>query len=130
MNYLDDHDSIANADTDEKAQAHEIEKQLENDVLKRLSFVDRFLAVWIFLAMVIGITLGKTVPGIERKLERGTFVGTPIPIGMIYSYPFSNGIEGMGSTIVVVWMARLTSQWCYSCWLVGHDVSYIVSRQI
>jgi len=85
-NILDDHDSIANVDIDEKAEAHDIEKRLENDVLKRLSFVDRFLALWIFLAMAIGITLGKTVPGISQKLEKGTFVGTPVPIGVLSSY--------------------------------------------
>lgn len=50
--------------------------------LKGLSFLDRFLVLWIFLAMAIGITLGATVPDASSTLEKGKFVGVSLPIGM------------------------------------------------
>ena len=48
---------------------------------KSLGLLDRFLALWIFLAMVIGILLGNFVPDTGPALQRGKFVGVSVPIG-------------------------------------------------
>ena len=50
--------------------------------MKALSFLDRFLVVWIVLAMGIGIALGNTVDSVGPALQKGEFVGVSVPIGM------------------------------------------------
>lgn len=49
--------------------------------LKGLSFLDRFLVIWIILAMAIGILLGNLVPSTGPALQKGQFVGVSLPIG-------------------------------------------------
>jgi hypothetical protein len=46
-----------------------------------LGWLDRFLAIWIFLAMAIGIILGNFVENTGPALQKGKFVGVSIPIG-------------------------------------------------
>lgn len=57
------------------------EPQEKQSAFKNLGLLDRFLAVWIFLAMAIGIILGNFVPNTGPALQRGTFVGVSVPIG-------------------------------------------------
>jgi arsenite transporter len=54
-------------------------------VMRRLSFLDRYLTLWIFLAMVIGIGSGYLFPGMVKvltELQVGT-TSIPIAIGLI-----------------------------------------------
>jgi ACR3 family arsenite transporter len=44
-------------------------------VAKKLSFLDRYLTLWIFSAMAAGIALGFGAPGVTRSIERMS-VGT------------------------------------------------------
>ena len=34
---------------------------------KRLAFFDRYLTVWVFLCMVVGVVLGKALPGVTAS---------------------------------------------------------------
>ena len=65
----------------------DIEKQADEDpstkvsAFKSLGLLDRFLALWIFLAMAVGIILGNFVSNTGPALQKGKFVGVSVPIG-------------------------------------------------
>jgi len=58
------------------------ESQPANGVVKHLSFLDRYLTAWIFLAMSAGVGLGFLVPGVEPFLSRFSVGTTSIPIAV------------------------------------------------
>ena len=59
-------------------------------IAARLSTLDRFLPLWIFLAMALGIALGKLFPGLGPALDsiKLDTVSLPIAIGLLWMmYP-------------------------------------------
>ncbi|MET8455635.1 ACR3 family arsenite efflux transporter [Streptomyces parvulus] len=59
-------------------------------VAGRLSFVDRYLAVWILVAMAAGLGLGRLVPGLGDALAKVTVTGVSLPIALgllVMMYP-------------------------------------------
>ncbi|QEV51789.1 arsenical-resistance protein [Streptomyces platensis] len=59
-------------------------------VAGRLSFLDRYLAVWILAAMVVGLGLGRLVPGLGDVLADVTVTGVSLPIALgllVMMYP-------------------------------------------
>ena len=51
-------------------------------VVRRLSTIDRFLPLWIFAAMALGLLLGRLFPGLGAALDRVKVAGVSVPIGV------------------------------------------------
>jgi len=59
-------------------------------VARKLSFLDRYLALWILLAMAAGLGLGRIFPQLGELLDRFTVAGVSVPIAiglLVMMYP-------------------------------------------
>lgn len=86
--------------------------ETKTSVYKSLGWLDRFLAVWIFLAMAVGIILGAFVPNVGPALQKKLFVGVSVPIGEF--------------CLLFVEFAGETLMENSSYWPACHDVSHFV----
>lgn len=62
----------------------------DDSVVRKLSTLDRYLAVWILLAMAVGLGLGRLVPGMEDALAQIEVGGISLPITLgllVMMYP-------------------------------------------
>ena len=83
-------------------------------VYQGLGWLDRLLALWILLAIIIGIVLGNFVEGVGPALQRGKFVQVSVPIGKSESSWIIQGID-----------LTLSSYRAF-----GHDVSDPLQSQV
>jgi ACR3 family arsenite transporter len=51
-------------------------------IVRRLSTLDRFLPLWIFAAMALGIALGRLFPDLGAALDRVQLAGVSVPIAV------------------------------------------------
>ena len=55
---------------------------VEHSVVEGLSRLNRYLPVWIGLAMVVGLALGRSVPGVNDALDAVSVGGISLPIAL------------------------------------------------
>ncbi|MGQ9731603.1 MAG: ACR3 family arsenite efflux transporter [Candidatus Zipacnadales bacterium] len=59
---------------------------MKQSISRRLSFLDRYLTLWIFVAMGTGVGIGSLFPGVIKALNEVSQIGTtsvPLAIGLI-----------------------------------------------
>jgi len=97
---------------------------------RRLSFVDRFLPVWILLAMGLGIGLGRGIPSLNRHLDaiqvtQGTSL--PIFIGLlVMMYPVLAKVR-YGRLTAVTRDRRMLVSSLFLNWVVGPAVMFALA---
>ncbi|MGW5036055.1 ACR3 family arsenite efflux transporter [Streptomyces nigra] len=72
------------------ARAQSADAAGDDSIVKKLSTLDRYLAVWILLAMAVGLGLGRLVPGMDDVLAKVEIGGISLPIALgllVMMYP-------------------------------------------
>jgi arsenite transporter len=90
-------------------------------VMKRLSTLDRFLPLWIFAAMGLGLLLGRVFPNLGALLDRVQLAGVsvPISIGLLWMmYPVLAKVryESIGQHVA---NAKLLGTSLFFNWVLG-----------
>ncbi len=101
----------------------------EEAVLARLSLLDRFLPVWILLAMVGGLLLGRLVPGIQSALDTVKIGQTSLLIALglfMMMYPVLAKVryEEMGHVTGdrrLLWLSLLLN------WVIGPFLMFVLA---
>src|SRR5579875_427865 len=100
------------------------------DVPRRLRVVDRYLPVWILLAMAAGISLGRAVPGLDRHLDAIQVTsGTSLPIFvglLVMMYPVLAKVR-YGRLGAVTRDRRMLVSSLALNWLVGPAVMFALA---
>lgn len=101
----------------------------EPGVLGRLGPLDRFLPIWIFAAMGLGLLLGRAGPGLGSILDRIQIAGVSLPIGvglLAMMYPVLARVR-YESIREQVGDARLLSTSLVLNWVVGPVVMFALA---
>jgi ACR3 family arsenite transporter len=101
----------------------------EAPLLRRLSTLDRFLPLWIFAAMALGLLLGRRFPGLGSLLDRVQVAGVSVPIGlgllwMMYPVLAKVRYESIGAHVADV---RLVGTSLVLNWIVGPVVMFTLA---
>ena len=101
----------------------------DSAVLGKLSLLDRFLPVWILVAMALGLGLGKLVPGIQSALDSVSIGETSLTIAlglMLMMYPVLAKVryEEMGHVTGdrrLLWLSLLLN------WVIGPALMFVLA---
>ena len=88
---------------------------VDTHVVARLSTVDRFLPLWIGLAMAAGLLLGRLIPGLAGGLDAVSIHGTSLPIALGLLLP---DLPAYRTGVILVGLAR-----CIAMVLIWNDLA-------
>ncbi|KPC89739.1 arsenic transporter [Streptomyces sp. NRRL F-6602] len=101
----------------------------DDAVARRLGTLDRYLAVWILLAMAAGLALGRLVPGLGDALAAVEIGGISLPIALgllVMMYPVLAKVR-YDKLDAVTGDRRLMASSLVVNWLVGPAVMFVLA---
>jgi ACR3 family arsenite transporter len=98
-------------------------------IARRLSTLDRFLPLWIFVAMAAGLLLGRVFPGLGTALDRVQVAGVSVPIGigllwMMYPVLAKVRYESIGQHVA---NGKLLGTSLFFNWVLGPIVMFVLA---
>jgi ACR3 family arsenite transporter len=110
-------------------RAPEMTPAPQTAIVGRLSLLDRWLPVWIFLAMALGIALGTAVPGLAVGLDAMKLdtVSLPIAIGLLWMmYPVLARVN-YGNIPAVAGNTKLLTTSLVLNWVIGPALMFALA---
>ena len=103
--------------------------QAPPSVVRRLSTLDRFLPLWIFGAMALGLLLGRAFPELGAILDRVKVAGVSVPIGigllwMMYPVLAKVRYESIGQHVA---NGKLVGTSLFFNWVLGPIVMFALA---
>lgn len=96
---------------------------------KRLGFIDRFLTLWIFLAMIFGVSIGYFFPSVSNSIQsmsNGT-TNIPLAIGLILMmYPPLTKVQ-FSKIPKVLSKPKLLSLSFFITWIIGPFLMFLLA---
>lgn len=99
---------------------------------KRLTFLDRYLTLWIFMAMAVGIGLGYTLPGLSTAIDNMSSGTTNIPLAIgliIMMYPPLVKVK-FGEIPKVMAKPKLLLASFFITWIVGPFIMFLLATTL
>ncbi len=105
---------------------------VKKNVKKRLSFLDRFLTLWIFAAMGLGIGIGYFFPTVSNSLDtlKLDTVSLPIAIGLlVMMYPPLAKVkyEELGKLVKTKGSKKVFGTSLFLNWIIGPSLMFILA---
>jgi ACR3 family arsenite transporter len=96
---------------------------------KRLSFLDRFLTLWIFLAMFVGVSLGYFLPQFSKFVQTLSYNTTNIPLAIgliVMMFPPLVKVD-FGKLSSILTKPKLLSLSFFITWILGPFLMFLLA---